>query len=318
MDQITPSPPWYDKLACPVCHGALGRDRGQFCCAEPACGTRFPVVEGVPVLINEANSVFTADDFLSKRATTFTERDPSSGVKAPSLLRRLIPSNSRSVSAASDEAFCRRYTDPDQLVLVVGAGDKTYSNSGGANLVCTDVHLGRNVSLIADAHDLPFQDASMDAAVVVAVMEHVADPQRCAAEITRVLKPRGQVFAATPFMQQVHMGRYDFTRFTHLGHRRLWRYFRELESGISCGPGMALAWAWQYFLLSFSDNQNTRKYLRALAKLTSFPLPYVDELLQHKLGAYDGASSFYFVGEKMDKPLSDRELVAGYRGLDSL
>ncbi len=72
------------------------------------------------------------------------------------------------------------------------------------------------------------------------------------------------------------------------------------------------------FLLSFSDNQTTRKYLRALAKLTSFPLPYFDEYLKTKAGAYDAASSFYFIGEKCERLVSDREILAGYRGLDNL
>jgi SAM-dependent methyltransferase len=154
--------------------------------------------------------------------------------------------------------------------------------------------------------------------MAISVMEHVADPVRCAAEIARVLKPGGRVLAATPFMQQVHLGRYDFTRFTHLGHRRLWARFREIESGIDCGPGMALAWAWQYFLTSFSERPRTRSLLRAFAKLSSFPLPYLDLWLKDKAGAYDGASSFYFIGEKSGETLSDPELLACYRGLENL
>jgi hypothetical protein len=35
-------------------------------------------------------------------------------------------------------------------------------------------------------------------------------------------------------------------------------------------------------------------------------------------GACDAASAFYFIGEKAEAPLSDRELVKGYRGLDGL
>ncbi len=317
MDQQSAASAWQTKLACPVCRGVLVHASDGLVCTNAVCGCRFPTVDGVPILINESNSVFSTDDFLEKRQTTFTELKPASGNRRPGLLRRIIPSNSRSVSRGNDERFCRDYTDPDQVVLVIGAGDKGYSSDGGANLVYSDVHLGEGVDLIADGHDLPFQDASIDAVLAVAVMEHVADPQRCAAEVARILKPGGRVYAATPFMQQVHMGRYDFTRFTHLGHRRLWRRFREVESGIACGPGMALAWAWQYFLLSFSENQTTRKYLRAFAKLTSFPLPYLDEFLKHKRGAYDAASAFYFIGEKADTTRTDRQLISEYRGLDS-
>jgi hypothetical protein len=69
-----------------------------------------------------------------------------------------------------------------------------------------------------------------------------------------VLKDGGIVYAETPFMQQVHGSAYDFTRFTWLGHRRLFRKFKEIKSGTCGGPGMALIWSWRYFLRTFSIN----------------------------------------------------------------
>ena len=44
------------------------------------------------------------------------------------------------------------------------------------------------------------------------------------------------MYAETAFMQQVVHERYDFTRFTHVGMRRLFRGFRELRSGPVAGP----------------------------------------------------------------------------------
>jgi len=309
---------WHNRLACPACKSPLKDTDSAFHCTNSDCGTQFPTVDGIPILINEAGSLFSFADFQTRKVTTFSNLDPSGPPKKTSFLRRLVPSNSRSVRSGSDREFLREYQRADQWVLVIGLGDVNYSPEGKANVIYSDVHFGEGVDLIADGHDIPFQDESLDAVLVISVMEHVADPQRCAQEVTRVLKPGGRVLAATPFMQQVHLGRYDFTRFTQLGHRRLWRHFHEIDSGISCGPGMALAWAWQYFLLSFSEKQSTRKYLRAFAKLTSFPLPYFDEYLKNKKGAIDAASSFYFLGEKAEVPISDREIIAGYRGLDNL
>jgi hypothetical protein len=115
-------------------------------------------------------------------------------------------------------------------------------------------------------------------------------------------------------MQQVHAGAYDFTRFTHLGHRRLFRRFAELESGAVVGPGTALAWSYQYFLLSFFNGSLTRMAVKAFTRLTGFWLKYFDLLIMHKSAAMDAASGFYFIGQKQETVLSDRELVQLYRG----
>ena len=68
-----------------------------------------------------------------------------------------------------------------------------------------------------------------------------------AAEIHRVLRDGGVVYADTPFMQQVHEGPYDFTRFTESGHRYLFRDFAEVESGQVAGAGTSLRWSISYF-----------------------------------------------------------------------
>jgi SAM-dependent methyltransferase len=181
-------------------------------------------------------------------------------------------------------------------------------------LVETDVALAPRTSLIADAHDLPFANESFDGVIAQAVLEHVIDPVRCVAEMHRVLKANGLIYGETPFMQQVHMGAFDFTRFTHSGHRRLFRYFEEIESGASCGPGMALAWAWQYFLLSFASRPLSRALARGVASLSAFWLKYFDYFLVSRPGAIDAASGFYFIGRKAKVPHPDRSIVTEYRG----
>ena len=115
-------------------------------------------------------------------------------------------------------------------------------------------------------------------------------------------------------MQQVHMPPYDFTRFTYLGHRRLFRRFKEIDSGIACGPGMSLAWSYRYFLLSFFESKLIRKIIKAFSSFTSFFLGYFDKYLLKKSGSYDAASAYYFLGKKTNKVISDRELISIYKG----
>lgn len=161
---------------------------------------------------------------------------------------------------------------------VVGGGMDCLLDDPKINLIESDAAIAPRTQLVCDAHDLPFASQSMDGVVVQAVLEHVVDPHRCVAEIHRVLKPNGLVYSDTPFMQQVHGRQFDFTRFTRLGHRRLFRHFEEVSSGITCGPAVALAWSLRYFLMSFSDSKRYRAIasgfaMRVLVVKITGPIP---------------------------------------------
>ena len=51
----------------------------------------------------------------------------------------------------------------------------------------------------------------------------------------RVLKNNGLVYSEIPFMQQIHMGKNDFVRYTASGHRFLFKKFEKIKIGTS-GP----------------------------------------------------------------------------------
>jgi len=306
-------------LRCPICRAPLQCDDDACVCA--ACAERFPIVDGIPILINEANSLFSREDFTRRRVTTA----PLHETRWKKRLKGLLPGLSKNYVARQNYARLSQLlaqaqpADGASLVLVVGAGNlgqglDALLDQPHIRLVETDVSFGRRIALIADAHDIPFADGAFDGVIIQAVLEHVLDPQRCVAEIHRVLKPAGLVYAETPFMQQVHEGRYDFTRFTHLGHRRLFRYFAEIDSGPVAGPGMALGWAWAYFLMGFVDSKGARSFLYTLARLTAWPWKYFDRLLLKRPGVYDAASGYFFLGRRAEEPLNDRELVGQYRG----
>jgi SAM-dependent methyltransferase len=279
---------------------------------------QFPIVDKIPVLIHDQNSVFRRADFVSRKNTTF---DLARG----RFLRRMdrwLPSLSRNIQSRGNyRTFAESLLNnsPNPVVLVVGGGIlgrgmESLASEPRIQLVETDVSFGPRTQLICDAHDLPFEDNSFDGVVAQAVLQYVVEPSRCVREIERVLKPYGLVYAESAFMQQVVHGRYDFTRFTHLGLRRLFRGFEELASGPATGPGMALAWSCQFFLLSLATARWARRAAYAFARLTLFWLKYFDAALINKPGTYDAASGFFFMGRKSDQSLSDRELIACYRG----
>jgi SAM-dependent methyltransferase len=272
----------------------------------------------VPVLINESSSLFSIAGVLAGSERAFpVEQKP-----LRKILSSLAPSlSSNLVGRQNYEAFARAVLDvntPARVLVVgsrvAGSGMEVLAERDDIQMVESDVEIGPRPAVVFDAHDIPFEDETFDGVIVQAVLEHVVDPVRCAAEIRRVLRTHGVVYAETPFMQQVHEGAYDFTRFTHLGHRRLWRDFEELASGVACGPGMALGWAWRYFLLSFARRPATRTIASAVARSTGFWLKYFDRFLANHPGAYDAASGFYFLGRRSQTRLADRQLPHLYRG----
>ena len=230
------------------------------------------MVDGTPILIHDENSVFAIADFTRPRKTAGISADtimlrgeapaPTDRLRAAlrNAAERLIyfSVNASDWSSEKSVEYVAKAL-PAARILVVGAGNKRYPDLPNVRYIYTDVILGEGADYVCDLHDLPFPDGSFDAVIAVAVLEHVADPFRCASEITRVLRPGGYVYSVTPFMQQVHMGRYDFTRFTFLGHRRLFRHFTQIKAGMALGPAGALAWSLEYFCLSFFTSPNDPK-----------------------------------------------------------
>lgn len=306
------------QLACPRCKSPLELRADDCHCTADDCGQSYPLRHGVPVLFNEADSLFSIAGVLRGEDKPF----PSPAARWRQVLSRLAPTLHRNVNGRRNYQrlageLLGRFPRPRVLVIgsrIQGVGMDVLAEFPQIEVVESDVELGPRPAVLFDAHDIPFADGTFSCVIAQAVLEHVADPARCVAEMHRVLEPGGLVYVETPFMQQVHEGAYDFTRYTHLGHRRLLRDFAEIDSGVACGPGMALAWSWQYFLMSFTRRPVTRTLAKAVARLTAWPLKYCDGYLARRPAAYDAASGFYFLGERSKRRLSDRELIPLYRG----
>ena len=83
---------------------------------------------------------------------------------------------------------------------------------------------GREVVQESAEQPLPFADRSFDGVVVKDVLEHVADPVGVVAEVRRVLRPGGLVFASSPDAQRWVWDDYTHRRpFSRKAFRTLFR-----------------------------------------------------------------------------------------------
>jgi SAM-dependent methyltransferase len=227
------------EYVCPKDKGVLAASADALRC--PVCRATYPVVRSIPILIDESSSVFRIHDYTGGSTYGGASGYGGAADSERSAVKRIYRKIYGKLSSPNipyrffkvEEAIARVAAEhPEPRILSVGTGELHYDHPG---VVHTDVAFGKHVDCICDAHDLPFADGEYDLVIACAVLEHVADPQRCVAEFHRVLRPDGMVYAVTPFLQPVHMAAYDFTRFTFVGHRRLFRYFDDIESGVMGG-----------------------------------------------------------------------------------
>jgi SAM-dependent methyltransferase len=234
-----------ELLACPRCRAPLA---SAVVC--DACG-EFPRAQGQPVLIDFDRTILRRDDFEGRAGASPV---PRSHVRTR--LKRLLLGRNKAAESAAERLG--QDIPPGGRVLVIGGGE---IGSGAERLYALrrvtgiDIYPSAHTQIVADAHALPFLDEAFDAVWIQAVLEHVLDPAQVVAEIHRVLKSNGVVFADTPFLQHVHEGAYDFTRFTLSGHRWLFRRFELIEAGATSGAGTALLWAIRAFVRAVTGSR---------------------------------------------------------------
>jgi len=264
------------------------------------------------VLIDFGQSVFTEADLLGGEAASIIRRTHGAAFTA---MKRLVSRRNRvaerSVQRLQD-LLVRQTSAP--VVLVVGGGaignglDSLYRSSS-AQIIGFDIYASEIVQFVADAHMIPLCDATVDAVVVQAVLQHVLDPVQVVSEIHRVLKSHGIVYAETAFMQQVCEGPYDFVRFTESGHRYLFRAFDEIESGAVAGPGTQMLWSIDYLARSLLRSRAAGR----LARAACCWLPLLDRIAPRPY-SIDDASCVYFLGRWRTTSMSPHEIIAHYQG----
>lgn len=176
------------------------------------------------------------------------------------------------------------------LCLSVGGGPTRVHPA----LVNVNIGLFPNVDIVADAYELPYADGAVDAVHCEAVLEHLEFPETAVREMYRVLRPEGEIFAATPFLQAFHGYPDHYQNFTLTGHVRLFERvgFSVLSAGTCVGPNFAARdLAANYFRKLLPGRVG--KITSALWSMVTLPLLYLDRSANRQARSVDIASTTY-------------------------
>jgi SAM-dependent methyltransferase len=307
FDEIIP------VIVCPRCRHPVDRDGGGVRCSSDECGLGrsgpFQQWNGVPALVDFDQSIIVrmeADELPAPVRRPMLDRFPRA------LRAWWRPRNT--VAAANIDMVLAELGEESPRVLVVGGatignGVETLYERPTIGLIGFDIYPTETTQFVADAHQIPLADGTVDAVVVQAVLEHVLHPETVVSEIHRVLRKGGIVYAETPFLQQVHAGPYDFNRYTSSGHRYLFRKFDEIASGPVAGAGTQVLWSLDHLTRGLARSHTAGRVARG----AFFWLRYLDRLIAPSF-SMDDASAYFFVGRRGDVELSPAEIVAYYRG----
>ena len=306
----------HSVLVCPRCRSALVQGEDCYLCTDTACAYSndlyFPIIGNHPILVDFDQSILTKNGVIGTSGASPIARRDSPFWKR---VRRVVfPRNP--VAKTNMDLFLKevRTISDSPLVLNVGGGTmqdeiRALYTDPSVQLIGFDIYATPLTQFIADGHQIPLDDQSVDGVWIQAVLEHVLDPWKVVSEIGRVLRKDGLVYSEVPFMQQVHSGPYDFTRFTDSGHRWLFRKFELINSGVVQGPGTQLLWTIDHV---------TRSVLRSIragvvAKALFFWLRYLDRVSPTDY-AVDDACGVFFLGRKSERELGPEEMVNYYKG----
>jgi uncharacterized protein YbaR (Trm112 family)/SAM-dependent methyltransferase len=192
-------------LVCPICKGSLQREADQLTCT--ACGHRYPVRHGIPILLADAAASehdeleHGADRGKRQQAAFFDTRDEEFEVRrphqTPALYKWILDEKFR----RGTEAIRDSIAGSTALVVCGGSGmDAEYLASVDARVVSSDISVGAALRarkrarrynlpievLVTDIEQLPFGDRTFEIVYVHDGLHHLENPLAGLLEMARV------------------------------------------------------------------------------------------------------------------------------------
>lgn len=253
----------FTRLACPDCLNPVPYlDHNLFRCQ---CGAEYKIIDGVPLFL--AYPI----EYQDQRAQT-------------------NPTN-----PYSDKNLVVINNHPDALILDFGAGNPKPKELFD-NVVRMDVLHYRNIHVVSNKRNIPFQDDTFDFVISESVFEHVRDPWHYAQELHRVLKPGGKILIDTAFLQPVHGDPYHFYNMTLMGLEETFKMFTKLESGVEPyqTASFTLNILRDYYLSLITDEQAKSELT---SRIGSIDFVQYDQYIPQEKQSIMSAG-VYFIGSK--------------------
>ena len=242
------------------------------------CSGKYPVLNEIPIIIDEKESIFRIDDIVLKKATTQNANYRKESLKN-TVRQKVLPSLCR------DFTFIKRYQKlalkhRNGKILIIGAGDKIgwYNDIfGDKSLVITsDVHSQFKPDIVFDCHQIPFVNDSFDLVIAGQVLEHTFKPWVVAKEMERIVKTNGNILIEIPFNFPYHSPPYDFFRFTFTGLRSLFTKCNLNEFEVTEGNASTVAVYNAQFLLELFSLRYVRMSMLFVGRFLFGWLKYID------------------------------------------
>lgn len=269
----------------------------------------FKISNNLPILINFKKSIVD-ESFYNNLNLDKSLIDNRSQLKKKikNILTRSNLNSKKSIN------IFKKNLNKNSKILVIGGGNigtglqELYQDIS-LDLISTDIYPSNKINFISDCHNIPVKNESVDGVIIQAVLEHVINPNKVISEVYRVLKKDGIIIAETPFMQSSHEEPYDFHRYTELGHRWLFKSFKEIYRSTNGGPGLSLYWSISSFVYALINN----KIISQIFSLPFLLFAYLDFLIPERR-KIKSANGFVFIGKKASYEIKVNEITKHFIG----
>ena len=303
---------FFDKLIHPVSQAGLksiNKNNIEF-----KCKSELPIVNNIPIIIDESQSIFKIDDIIKNVPTTQSSTFRNRSLKN-TIRKDFLPSLSK------DFTLEKRYLElagkfAGKKILIIGCGDKIefyndiFKNSFVIN---SDVHVQFSPDIVFDSHQIPFSNETFDLIIAAQVLEHTFKPWIVAEELERVVKLGGDLLIEVPFNFPYHSPPYDFFRFTFTGLRSLFPKSKLIKYEVPEGNASTVATFNSDFMINLFSNRYLRMLMLFISRFLFGWLKYIDLLRKKEsLRSISIPKGFSMVFEKDGIERSNIELLKEY------